>query len=156
VGKIGVEDSILKKTSPLTPEEWAAIKIHPVVGAEILATVCSLSEVSVIVRHHHEHFDGGGYPDKLKGEQIPLFARILQIADSFDAMTSDRPYRKALSQEDAIKQLEIFAGRQFDPKLVEVFLRELRRPDTSKLNRGPVESRVFQTAVKKHPDIDVA
>jgi putative nucleotidyltransferase with HDIG domain len=135
VGKIGVEDSILKKTSPLTPEEWAAIKVHPVVGAEILGMVCSLSEVSVIVRHHHEHYDGGGYPDKLKGEQIPLFARILQIADSFDAMTSDRPYRQALSQEEAIKQLKLFSGRQFDPKLVEVFLRELTRMDMRKIDR---------------------
>ncbi len=137
VGKIGVEDSILRKTSPLTPEEWTAIKLHPVVGAEILAAVCSLSEVSVIVRHHHEHFDGGGYPDKLKGDQIPLFARILQIADSFDAMTSDRPYRKALSQEEAINQLKLFSGRQFDPALVEIFLRELRRHDMSKQKRHP-------------------
>lgn len=125
VGKIGVGDDILRKTAPLTPEERTAIEQHPLIGEQIIASVRSLSEVSRIVRHHHEHYDGNGYPDRLRGDQIPLLSRILQIADSFDAMTSERPYRKALSREQAVAELNRCAGKQFDPELVGVFLKVL-------------------------------
>lgn len=127
LGKIGVEDGILRKISPLTPEERKAIEQHPVIGASILAAVTSLREVARIVRFHHEHFNGQGYPDHLKGEEIPLLARILHIVDAFDAMTSDRPYRKALSREEAVAQLKMHSGVQFDPALVQMFLRVLNR-----------------------------
>ncbi len=127
VGKIGVEDQILRKETPLTHAERGEIEKHPVIGQEIIASVRGLTEVSHIIRHHHERYDGQGYPDHLKGENIPLLARILQIADSFDAMTSDRPYRKALSQEQAVAELKKHAGQQFDPELVERFIRILQR-----------------------------
>jgi len=131
VGKIGIGDEILRKVSPLTPEERKIIERHPIIGQEILSSVRSLAEVSRIIRHHHEFYDGNGYPDHLQGEQIPLLSRILQIADSFDAMTSDRPYRKALSLEQAVEELRKNSGRQFDPELVQAFLRvlgKLERP----------------------------
>jgi putative nucleotidyltransferase with HDIG domain len=122
VGKIGVDDAILRKVTPLTQVERRAIEMHPVIGAEILASVRSLQEISTIVRHHHENYNGTGYPDRLKGEEIPLLSRILQVADCYDAMTSDRPYRKALTRAQAVEQLKKFSGSQFDPKLVAVFL----------------------------------
>lgn len=125
VGKIGICDEILRKIAPLTPDERRIIERHPVIGEEILSSVRSLHEVSRIIRHHHEWYDGNGYPDRLQGQQIPLLSRILQIADSFDAMTSDRPYRKALSRSEAVEQLRQCAGKQFDPELVEVFIRLL-------------------------------
>jgi len=135
VGKIGIEDNILRKVEPLTPEERRAIEQHPIIGQEILSSVHNLSEVSQIVRHHHEHFDGNGYPDHLQGQAIPLLSRILQIADSFDAMTSDRPYRKALTREEAIEQLKLYSGRQFDPELVSIFLEILKQENYQKQSR---------------------
>jgi putative nucleotidyltransferase with HDIG domain len=127
VGKIGVEDGILRKEAPLTHDERLEIEKHPVIGQEILSSVRSLAEVSRIIRHHHERYDGNGYPDRLKGEDIPLLSRILQIADSFDAMTSDRPYRKALTQDEAIAELKNCSGKQFDPHIVGLFIRILQR-----------------------------
>ncbi|MCK5243229.1 HD domain-containing protein [bacterium] len=127
LGKIGIDDGILKKETPLTFNERKDIERHPVIGSQILQSVGSLADVSVIVRFHHEQYDGNGYPDHLRGKDIPRLARILAIADSFDAMTSDRPYRKALTLEQAVEQLRICSGKQFDPELVEVFLRVLNR-----------------------------
>jgi len=132
LGKIGVDDGILRKVTPLTQSERKAIEQHPVIGAEILRSVRSLAEVSTIVRHHHEHYDGSGYPDGLKGEEIPFLSRILQIADSYDAMTSDRPYRKALTKEQAMEQLRIYSGTQFDPKLTAIFLQLLSENGSNK------------------------
>jgi putative nucleotidyltransferase with HDIG domain len=145
VGKIGIGDEILRKVAPLTPEERKIIEQHPIIGQEILSSVRSLSEVSHIIRHHHEHFDGNGYPDRLRGDQIPLLSRILQIADSFDAMTSDRPYRKALTRDQAVEELRKFSGRQFDPELVSVFLRvldklDVQEPDWSQSPFGPSQA----------------
>jgi putative nucleotidyltransferase with HDIG domain len=127
LGKIGIDDSILQKVTPLTFNERKDIERHPVIGSQILQSVGSLADVAEIVRFHHEQYDGSGYPDHLIGEDIPKLARILAIADSFDAMTSDRPYRKALNLEQAIEQLKVCSGKQFDPALVDVFLRVLNR-----------------------------
>lgn len=126
LGKIGIDDSILQKVTPLTFEERKNIERHPIIGSQILRSVRSLWEVADIVRYHHERYDGSGYPDRLKGEEIPLLARLLTLADSFDAMTSDRPYRQALTLEQAVEQLKTNAASQFDPVLVEIFLRLLR------------------------------
>ncbi len=122
VGKIGISDSILKKPGPLTPDEWQIMYRHPVIGEGILKPVRSLSRLCGIIRHHHECMDGSGYPDGLKGEDIPIGARIMAVADSFDAMTSDRPYRKALSTEEAKQELLKYAGSRYDRKVVEAFL----------------------------------
>lgn len=131
LGKIGIDDSILQKVTPLTFEERKNIERHPVIGSQILRSVRSLWEVADIVRYHHERYDGSGYPDRLKGEEIPLLARVLALADSFDAMTSDRPYRQALTLSQAVTQLKSGAATQFDPVLVEVFLRVLGEKQTA-------------------------
>jgi putative nucleotidyltransferase with HDIG domain len=121
VGKIGVADRILAKDSPLNDEEWAAIRRHPVIGYEMLKDVPFLQPSLGPIRHHHERWDGEGYPDKLKGDVIPRLARIVTVADAFDAMTSDRPYRKGFSFDFAARTIINEAGRQFDPEVVEVF-----------------------------------
>jgi diguanylate cyclase (GGDEF)-like protein/putative nucleotidyltransferase with HDIG domain len=123
IGKIGVPDKVLNKKGKLNAEEWNAIKAHPKLGATIIGNIPSLVPCVRCILHHHERWDGGGYPDGLKGEEIPIEARILAIADSFEAMTSARPYRPALPHEEILKELRQGAGLQFDPKLVEVFLR---------------------------------
>jgi HD-GYP domain-containing protein (c-di-GMP phosphodiesterase class II) len=122
LGKIGVPDSILTKPGKLTTEEMDVIKRHPLIGGNILRRAPQLGTVIPAVLFHHERWDGNGYPDGLAGEAIPLAARILAIADSFDAMTSDRPYRTALSVEAALEELRANAGKQFDPRLVEAFV----------------------------------
>ena len=121
IGKIGVPDRILGKTSPLTDEEWASIRRHPVIGFDMLKDVPFLQPALDPVRHHHERWDGEGYPDRLKGTSISQLARIVTVADAFDAMTSDRPYRKGFSFEFAAKTITSESGRQFDPAVVEVF-----------------------------------
>lgn len=118
VGKIGIPDSILNKPGRLTKEEWELVRTHPSVGASILAKAPLLTEVMPIVLGHHEHFDGSGYPHRLAREDIPLGARILAVADAYDAMTSHRPYRPAMSHEDALAELKANAVRQFDPEVV--------------------------------------
>jgi HD-GYP domain-containing protein (c-di-GMP phosphodiesterase class II) len=119
IGKILVPDSILKKPGRLTPDEHALMAIHPARGAEILARVPGLEVVATIVRYHHERWDGAGYPEGLAGERIPLASRIIAVCDSYNAMTSDRPYRRAMSQADALAQLDEGAHGQFDPSVVE-------------------------------------
>jgi response regulator RpfG family c-di-GMP phosphodiesterase len=121
IGKIGVRGSILSKPAALDPSERSEMCTHPVIGGRIVRRLYGLN-LEPMVRHHHERFDGKGYPDGLVGEAIPLEARIILIADTFDAMTSDRPYRKALSTERALAELKKYAGTQFDPDLVEVIL----------------------------------
>jgi len=122
IGKISIPDGILNKPAPLTEEEYAEIKKHAALGADILSNIESLKEVSKIIRHHHEWYNGEGYPDGLTGEEIPLGSRIISVADAYQAMTSDRPYRKAFSKEKAIAELERGAGSQFDPKIVRIFI----------------------------------
>jgi putative nucleotidyltransferase with HDIG domain len=121
IGKIGVDDEILAKAAPLTDEEWEVIRRHPVTGYDMLKDVAFLADSLPGVRHHHERWDGEGYPDSLKGEAMPMQVRIIAVADAFDAMTSDRPYRKGFSFEFAAHTLAGCAGTQFDPAVVEAF-----------------------------------
>jgi len=121
IGKIGVRDSVLLKESALTAEEFEQIKKHAVYGEEIIARISQLRTAIPGIRQHHEKFDGRGYPDGLKGEEIDITARIIAVADSFDAMTTNRPYRQGLSLETAFEELHKYAGTQFDPQIVEAF-----------------------------------
>ncbi|MFH1061611.1 MAG: HD domain-containing phosphohydrolase [Candidatus Omnitrophota bacterium] len=136
IGKIGIPDSVLLKPGRLTDEEYDMIKKHPQIGKSILEPVQCLADKIPLIYHHHERIDGTGYPQGLSGEDIPLGARILAIADSYQAMTSDRPYRKALSMQIAISELEKFRGRQFDSKIVDVFLRVLKRMGNGNTNKA--------------------
>ncbi|MEW6300967.1 MAG: HD domain-containing phosphohydrolase [Thermodesulfobacteriota bacterium] len=122
IGKIGVPDSILLKPGRLNPEEWEEVRSHPVVGVRIVEPARFPPAVVAAVRHHHEDYGGGGYPDGLAGEKIPLLARVIRVADAYDAMTSARPYRRAFTPEEALEELRRGAGRQFDPRVVEAFL----------------------------------
>jgi putative nucleotidyltransferase with HDIG domain len=121
IGKVAVPDAILFKTTYLTPEEYALVERHPVIGAEILRDVDFLSEAIVVVRHHHERWDGCGYPDGLGGEEIPLAARVFAVADALDALTTDRPYRPAVGWTEARQEIRTFAGTQFDPAVVAAY-----------------------------------
>jgi riboflavin transporter FmnP len=123
VGKIGVPDSVLLKQGKLTREERMMMNAHPVLGAQIIGPVNRLAAELPVIRHHHEWYNGSGYPDRLLGDEIPKLARILHVADAFEAMTADRPYRKALSTEQALSELRKFAGVQFDPEIVDAFVR---------------------------------
>ena len=122
IGKIGVPDSILLKDSKLTDDEYSEIKNHPAIGAHILSNATIFSDIIPIVKHHHERFDGFGYPGKLKGEEIPYLARITAVADAFDAMTSKRTYRNSLSLDVVKAELEKCKGTQFDPECADAFL----------------------------------
>jgi len=122
IGKIGVPDSILLKAGPLTPSEWIEMRKHPEVGHQILQGIGFLARAAEIVLAHQERWDGGGYPRGLKGTQIPLGARIFAIADTLDAMTSDRPYRRGVSYDEARAEIARCSGTQFDPACVEAFL----------------------------------
>lgn len=122
VGKIGLPESILTKPGPLTPEEVRVVQTHPIYGVDIVAPLKRfLGDAILVIRHHHEHFDGSGYPDALKGEAIPIAARLFSVVDAFDAMTSDRPYRKALSFDEAADRLRAGVNTQFDPDVVNAF-----------------------------------
>lgn len=122
IGKVALRTDVLNKPEPLEDHEREHIREHPVAGARILSPVIELSGVIKAVRHHHERFDGDGYPDRLAGSDIPEKARALAIADAYDAMTSNRPYRRALDPEQAAKEIRANAGKQFDPEWVELFL----------------------------------
>lgn len=121
IGKVGIPESVLCKPGPLTDDEWTVMRSHPAIGAQIVEPIRFLQGAVEIVRTHHERWDGGGYPAGLVGEQIPLAARVFAVADSFDAMTSDRPYRAALSFDQALDEIRRGAGTQFDPAVVGVF-----------------------------------
>jgi HD-GYP domain-containing protein (c-di-GMP phosphodiesterase class II) len=121
VGKIGIEDKILRKAAALTDDEYEIMKQHPTKGLHILAAVPLLKEKAGEGLMHHENVDGSGYPDGLKGEQIPFLGRIVSVADAFDAMTTDRPYSKAMTYEAAVARLKFLAGKKFDPKCVDAF-----------------------------------
>lgn len=125
IGKIGIPDSILLKTDKLDDEEYSEIKNHPAIGAHILSNATIFKDIIPIVKHHHERFDGHGYPGKLKGEEIPYLARIATVADSFDAMTSKRSYRDSLPIDVVKEEIKRNSGTQFDPEIAEVFLKIL-------------------------------
>ncbi len=124
IGKIGIDDAILRKRTNLTNEEYEIMKTHTTKGASILMSIPELSPAIPIVRSHHEQWDGGGYPDGLSGKQIPLLARIVAVADAFDAMTTDRPYRSGLSLQRAFDEIRTKAGKQFDPEAAAAFIRQ--------------------------------
>lgn len=132
IGKIGVPDSILQKEAKLTDDEYSQIKNHPSIGAHILGEAEAFKDIIPIVKHHHERFDGRGYPSRLSGEEIPLLARITAVADTFDAMTSKRSYRNALDIQYVKEEIERCKGTQFDPKIAEVFL-EILNNDFGKI-----------------------
>jgi putative nucleotidyltransferase with HDIG domain len=123
IGKIGIDDSILRKMGTLSDEEYEHIKAHVSIGHRILRDLAELKELLPVVFHHHESWDGGGYPRHLDAQRIPLAARIVAVADAFDAMSSDRPYRKAMPDETVDRILETGAGLQWDPDVVRAFLR---------------------------------
>ncbi|MFC1621542.1 HD domain-containing phosphohydrolase [Candidatus Omnitrophota bacterium] len=133
IGKIGVPDAILNKKKKLSPEEWDIMKQHCDVGARIVEPVARLRKVSVIIKHHQERYDGSGYPDGLKGEEIPIESRIIAVVDAYHAMVSDRPYRKALPGKQALKELKDNAGSQFDPVVVEAFFKAQKK---GKIKKG--------------------
>lgn len=138
IGKIAVSDAVLLKPGKLTAQEFDEIKKHPVVGAEILAPAQGFDDILGAVRHHHERIDGGGYPDGLKGDSIPLVARILAVSDAYNAMTSARPYRQAMPVAKARSILEEHKGRQHDVKLVDAFARVLdAHDDQYAVAKGP-------------------
>lgn len=122
IGKIGIPEAILNKTEPLSKEEWMKIKEHPLIGVNILQPIKELQEPILGIKYHHERFDGSGYPEGLKGEQIPWIASIISVADAFDAMITTRVYRKALSKEDALNEIWQLSGKQFHPEVVGAFV----------------------------------
>ena len=123
IGKIGVADAVLTKAGPLTDDEWVEMRRHPRLGYELVAGIEALQHAAEIVHSHHEHHDGNGYPRGLQGEDIPIGARIFSVVDSYDAMTSHRPYRRARSHQDAIDEIVRYSGTQFDPEAVRAFLK---------------------------------
>ena len=127
LGKIGISERILHKPARLTQEEFAIIQLHPRIGYRLIEQVPALAPVAPAILHHHERYDGGGYPTGLKGEQIPLEARIVCVADAFSAMTADRPYRARMPMSDACEELQRNAGTQFDPEIVRIFVEEVNK-----------------------------
>jgi response regulator RpfG family c-di-GMP phosphodiesterase len=123
IGKIGIEEEILRKPTSLTKEEWSIVKNHSALGGSIVKPIKFLKDGEETIRHHHEWFDGTGYPDGLAGETIPEYSRIIAVADAFDAMTSERPYRKGMADATALAELRRCSGEQFDPKMVELFIK---------------------------------
>ena len=122
IGKIGVPRSVLHKSGGLDQAEQALVRLHPILGASILSTIDELREFAPYVMHHHERFDGNGYPNGLSGSEIPIESRIILVADAFDAMTTDRHYSYAATEDYAVSELHLWAGRQFDPSAVEALL----------------------------------
>ena len=133
IGKIGIQGGLLRKSGPLEVPEREHVQKHPVVGVDILTPLLDDETVLQIVRHHHERWDGQGYPDGLAGEEIPLAARIVAVADTFDAMTTARPYRAARTPEQAVAEIDAEAGRQFDPEVARVATEVLANTDTNAL-----------------------
>jgi putative two-component system response regulator len=124
IGKIGIRDEILQKKGQLSPEEYQYVQQHPLIGVKIVEGINFFKDKIPMIRNHHEHYDGNGYPDGLTGEVIPLEARIIAVPDAFDAMTSLRPHRRAMPIEDVLLEMEKGKGKQFDPRVLEIFLKE--------------------------------
>jgi hypothetical protein len=140
IGKIGIAEGILLKPGTLSEEEMVQMRHHPLIGAAILRPVAFPWPIAPVVRHHHEHFDGNGYPAGLRGDEIPALARVLAVADAFEAMVSDRPYRRGRDRYDAIAELRRCSGSQFDPRVVDVFVSMLERLDEAE-RLSPTEAR---------------
>src|ERR1700690_2560163 len=142
IGKVGIPESILNKSGPLDAAEWKTMKTHTELGARILEPLETMARIRLMVRHHHEFYDGSGYPDRLKGEAIPYGSRVIAIADSYDTITSERSYKKGRSPEEAFSELERCAATQFDPAIVRVFVEKMRQlPDPkSRLKEFTVQS----------------
>ena len=145
IGKIGIKDEVLQKPGQLSPEEYRHVQEHPLIGVKILEAFDFFKDKVPMIRHHHEHFDGGGYPDRLVGDKIPLEAKIIAITDAFDAMTSLRPHRAKMALATALNELQEGVGKQFDPSILEIFLREKLydspldySPRNNTLNLAPV------------------
>jgi diguanylate cyclase (GGDEF)-like protein len=148
VGKVAIPEAILSKPSELTEQEWALMRQHTVAGERILASTTALHDIAPLVRSSHERWDGSGYPDGLAGEQIPLGARIIAVCDAFHAMTSERPYRGAMSRDVALAELQAHAGRQFDPRVVAEFVHAFRH---GALN-APFDVPLSEPAVDRDPE----
>ncbi|MBN2399401.1 MAG: response regulator [Candidatus Aminicenantes bacterium] len=146
IGKIGIPDAILRKPGELTAEEWLIMKNHPSIGYNLLRRIKFLESSAQIVLHHHEAFDGSGYPHGLSGQDIPMGARIFNIADAIDAMTSDRPYQKALPLKIAAAELKKHSGRQFDPQIVAIF-------EAAGIDFWEKEKQKIEERISKEPDI---
>jgi putative nucleotidyltransferase with HDIG domain len=127
IGKVGIPETILNKSGPLNPDEWETMKSHVVFGAKILDPLTPLARIREMVLHHHEYFDGSGYPDALSGDNIPLGARIIAVADAYDTITSDRTYKKGRPSAEALSELERCANAQFDGAIVKLFVRTMRQ-----------------------------
>src|SRR5262245_40516497 len=154
VGKIGIDDRILRKPTNLTPDEFEIMKTHPDKGAAILAQIEQLRDIIPGMRAHHENYDGSGYPQGLKGEEIPILGRVITVADTFDAMTTDRPYQKAFTLEFALNRIRTMANIKYDPKIVEAFGRSceegkvtLHKPSRTR-PRQPVASNHLASLIR--------
>jgi putative nucleotidyltransferase with HDIG domain len=147
IGKIGLRAELLEKNSALDDDEWAEMREHPAIGARILAEVEDYSDIALVVRSHHERWDGAGYPDGLSGHAIPRLARIIAVADSYNAMTSDRPYRAAMSTERAIQQLILGKGTQFEAAVIDAFV-EILQGETMPYQRGRMPD--FSIEAQRH------
>lgn len=151
IGKIGMPDNILKKAEGLEDYEYNIAKDHPVVGSRILSEINELAEVASIVRHHHERYDGQGYPDGLKGEAIPYFSRILAIIDCYEALVSDRVYRQGVDKDEALAEIKSHAHTQFDPRLVKVFVEVIEQES----RQAEIEPQLL-TRIKPQPQAGAA
>jgi ribonuclease P protein subunit RPR2 len=151
IGKVAIAERILMKRGDLTPSEWLEMRTHPEVGAQIVAPLRFLGDAVLVIRHHHERYDGSGYPRGLRGEDIPTPARIFSVVDAFDAITNDRPYRKARSSEEAVEEIVRRAGTQFDPHVVEVFVEMVGDPSREPSRPGPFVPTVASSPANGHP-----
>ncbi len=145
IGKIAIQHDVLLKVGKLSEEEKRTLRQHPSIGADIVENLKFLKEAAVIVRHHHEQPDGKGYPDGLRGDEIPIGSRILLVADAFDAMTSDRPYRKGLPMEKVVEQFELYKGKQFDLQISNLFLAMLRRGEFPLIVESDPTTAIYQS-----------
>jgi HD-GYP domain-containing protein (c-di-GMP phosphodiesterase class II) len=141
VGKVGVPEAILNKPGPLDEDEWLIMRMHPEMGVQMVSGINSLHPAVEVIRSHHERWDGRGYPSGLAGEEIPLSARVFSVCDAFDAMTSDRPYRRALPFDQAVEQIIAGTGTQFDPAMAEAFVSIANLEDLHASLHTPVASR---------------
>jgi putative nucleotidyltransferase with HDIG domain len=142
IGKIGIDDGILRKPSGLNKSEYMIIKKHPGKGANIMSPIKQLKKIIPSMRHHHERYDGEGYPDGIKGEKIPLPARIIAVSDTFDAMTSDRPYQVAMDDEEVVALIQSWAGTRFDPQVCNAFVKAYQKNRIKGIKRREAETQV--------------